>query len=507
MNTTIGEAGPREAAPDSSASSTQLRLFVEHAPVALAMLDRDVRYICASRRWMQDYGLEGREVRGLSHYEVFPETTDRWRAIHRLCLAGGVERCEEERFERADGSCIWLRWEVRPWRMPDGSVGGIVIFTEDISEQKQAEAAVDASEERFRAIFEQAAVGMAQVGLDGRWMRVNRKLCDIVGYERDQLMRLTFQDITHADDLKADLALADQLLAGRIDHYSIDKRYIRQGGEAIWIRLTGSLKRATSGEPEYFIAVVEDIDPRIQAEHKLRRLRSEMEEMLTLHVASQTAAAIAHELNQPLNAMTSYTEAMALMLRSGTPQPDKLARAIKGCEHQAKRAGGVVRELMQFLQHGETRTEAIDLHAVIKEALAIVQSNGYGPFTADLHLDLRMRMVQANRMQIEKVLVNLLRNALEAMATGGALDPAVTIGISTASEGGMAMVTVRDVGPGLNTEAMRRVFEPFFTTKQNGIGMGLAVSRALVEANGGRLWVDVLEGPGATFRFTLPLAR
>ena len=114
-----------------------LRLFVDYAPAALAMLDTDMRYLAVSRRWLQDFGLPGQSVLGRSHYEIFPEIPERWKDIHRRCLAGAVEQADEDPFERADGGIQWIKWEIRPWHEASGAVGGIVIFSEDITERKR----------------------------------------------------------------------------------------------------------------------------------------------------------------------------------------------------------------------------------------------------------------------------------------------------------------------------------------------------------------------------------
>ncbi|MDP3082437.1 MAG: PAS domain S-box protein [Rubrivivax sp.] len=150
----------------------------------------------------------------------------------------------------------------------------------DVTERKAAESALRDSEARFRATFEQAAVGVALVGLDGRWLRINQRLCDIVGYSAAELELLRYQDITHADDLGADLGLVQRLLAGEMNTYSLEKRYLRKSGEAVWIQLVVSLVRGDDGAPSYFISVVSDIDDRRRAEAALAQARSRLQGIL-----------------------------------------------------------------------------------------------------------------------------------------------------------------------------------------------------------------------------------
>jgi PAS domain S-box-containing protein len=166
---------------------------------------------------------------------------------------------------RKDGSRFWGAGLVMPLR-EDGRIGGVLRIVRDRTPERAAEERRRDAEERFRATFEQAAVGMAHVGLDGRWLRVNRKLCRILGYERDELLRLTFQDVTHPDDLAADLENLRALLAGEIDTFAMEKRYIRKDGAPVWIDLTVSLLRGAAGRPEHLVAVVEEIGRRKAAE-------------------------------------------------------------------------------------------------------------------------------------------------------------------------------------------------------------------------------------------------
>lgn len=242
------------------------QLLIAHAPAPLAVFDNQMRYVTASQRWLADYGLEGRNVVGVSHYDVFPEIPAHWRELHRRGLAGEILNSPGEPFVRADGKVQWVRWELRPWHMPDGTTGGIAMFTEDITARVEAEEAVRASEARFRATFEQAAVGIAHVALDGRWLIVNNRLCEILGYSRNELLERTFQELTHPDDLPPDLEKVASLLEGRASHYQMDKRYIRKDGAIAWATLTVALVRKADGSPDYFVSVVEDISEKRRAE-------------------------------------------------------------------------------------------------------------------------------------------------------------------------------------------------------------------------------------------------
>ena len=179
---------------------------------------------------------------------------------------------------RKDGEPFWNELYVSPVHDDEGRLTNFVGVQNDITERRRFEEILRESEERFRATFEHAAVGAAQVGIDGRWLRVNRRLCEIVGYTQEELLGMTFADVTHPDDLDADLEKAQQLLAGEIPTYSMEKRYIRKDGSVVWTNLTGSLVRGAVGEPRYFISVVEDISERkrIEEERDLLLVREQL---------------------------------------------------------------------------------------------------------------------------------------------------------------------------------------------------------------------------------------
>jgi PAS domain S-box-containing protein len=171
----------------------QLALFVEHAPAAIAMFDQEMRYLAVSRRWTSDFGLTGQSLLGRSHYEVFPEVSAAWKAIHRRCLAGATERAEEELFERTDGSQQWLRWEICPWRTAREEVGGIVIFSEDITERKKLERDILAISDREQSrIGHDLHDGLCQhlAGIEFRLLGLKQRLADRAAAEASELARL-----------------------------------------------------------------------------------------------------------------------------------------------------------------------------------------------------------------------------------------------------------------------------------------------------------------------------
>src|SRR5215470_8120910 len=166
-----------------------LRLFIKHTPAAIAMFDTDMRYLQVSDRFLTDYHLEGQDLIGRSHYEVFPDLPERWRQAHKRILAGAVERCEEDSYIASDGSTGWLQWESLPWRKADGEIGGLILFTQVITARKRAEEALRASEERFAKIFHLSPFRMGILRIrDGVVLEVNNAWTRETGFSRAEII-------------------------------------------------------------------------------------------------------------------------------------------------------------------------------------------------------------------------------------------------------------------------------------------------------------------------------
>jgi PAS domain S-box-containing protein len=250
----------------------QLALFVEHAPAGVAMFDDKMRCLAVSRRFLSDHELQDpAEVIGRSVYEIFQDLPPRWKEIHVRVLAGEELAQAEDFFPRQDGRMYWVRWSMKPWRNINGRIGGAMLFAEMVNEQVEAKRAVAESEARFRATFENAAVGIAHFDPDFGWLRVNEAACRILGYRAEELVTKSLEDINHPDDLRACLAQVERMRDREIDGFGMDKRYRRKDGTIVWIRLTNGCVRKSDGSIDYFVCMFEDISARKQAEEEVRK--------------------------------------------------------------------------------------------------------------------------------------------------------------------------------------------------------------------------------------------
>lgn len=403
------------------------------------------------------------------------------------------------------GKRRWFSMDVSPMKQ-NGQ--GAVITHADITARKQAEAELQVNEERLRLAKTVAGLGIFDHGIASGVDKWDERMREFWGFDPEEI--LTFHDFLagiHPADRAATQARLNQALdprgSGRCEaEFRVlnrtDGRLLHLAGNAWVYFIDGAAVRV--------IGTVKEITAQKHLEKQMRDRRSEMELLVSQQVAAHTAAAIAHELNQPLVALSAYSEAASRMLSGKPINTEKLARALDGAVKQAQRAGRSLHELIHFLSKGEVVTETIDLNGVILEGISLAAESGYSEFQRVIELEKDLRPVLANRLQIQKVMVVLLQNSVDAMREAGTKDTVISISVRTFSGSNMAHVTVHDTGPGVAPEVVHRIFEPFFTTKPEGVGLGLAISRALVQAQGGQLWVEVDTGPGATFHFTLPFA-
>ena len=279
----------------------------------------------------------------------------------------------------------------------------------------------------------------------------------------------------------------------------------RRDGNTFPMELT--VGEAWFGESRAFIGFIHDITQQQEAESRFHELQAELAHVGRLSEMSTLASSLAHELNQPLTAIASFCEGAANLLE-GEPDPDDLTmgrEALRDAAAECVRAGQIVRRMRDFISHGESKTGVESLSRVIAEAnaLALVGSREQA-IEVDISLDPNADDVFVDRIQIQQVLVNLIRNAIDAMCDSRTRRLTIS---TTADRPGFVRVSVEDTGSGISTEIAPQLFQPFVTSKQTGMGIGLSICRTIIEAHGGRIWLEPGSEGGTTFHLTLPRAE
>lgn len=370
---------------------------------------------------------------------------------------------------------------------------------------RQSQTELEKSLDRYVDLCDSAPFGYLTLSSIGAITEINLTGAALLGACRSDLLHRPFAAFvvsTHGDAWQEFFARA--LRSSETQTCDLELP-LRRGDDPVFqVALVCRLAKTPNSESMLRIAFW-DISVQKQAAKEVHEPRREMARLVNQQVAVHTASAIAHELNQPLVAISAYSEAALCMLLGGASDREKLTHALEGAVEQAQRAGRIVHELVTFLRQGETRRERVDVNDAVREALAIV-AECYSEFHPVLDLQRDLAPALANGLQVKKVLLNLVHNGIEAMREAGVPNGEATITVRTEAVAGMARVVVRDCGPGLGATVAPHIFGPGFSTKATGMGFGLAVSRVLVEAHGGQLWADLESGPGATFFFTLPFA-
>lgn len=374
-------------------------------------------------------------------------------------------------------------------------------------ERRQPDEKLRLSEERFRNYFNLGLVGGALTSPDKGLLEVNDELCRILGYERDELLKKNWAEITHPDDLAADFAQFERVLAGEIDGYALDKRLLRKDGAACDTIMAVRAVRRAGGAVDYFVGLVQDMTARKPAEESRQRLQADRAHVARVLTMGEMASSIAHEINQPLAAIAANASACARWLGMEPANIPEASAAAARIAREAHHAGQVMARIRAFVQRREIHCSPLDLAEVAREALGMadteVRRQGVlMSFSAAAQLP----GIVGDRVHLQQVILNLLKNAVEAMAPLAEREKtlAVTVSAYGADKVGLA---VSDCGVGLHVGMRERIFDAFYTTKAGGMGMGLAISRSIIEAHGGRLWASANQGPGAVFQFALPAGR
>src|SRR2546427_4538408 len=405
---------------------------------------------------------------------------------------------------RPDGSMNWVSVNTGFLRRPgDTDWYGVVSTIGDITKQRNAELALSASEALYRQTFELATAGIAHIDLSGRFVSVNRRLCEILGYTEKELIGRPVKEISHPED--RDLADSQRMRVRSGDRPSVrfEKRYIRKGGQIVWVDLAVALARDAQGHPQYEIALFDDITARKAAEAALRGAHEELKRSNA--ELEQFAYVASHDLQEPLRMVSSYTQ--LLMRRYGDKLDGDAREFTAFIVDGATRMKQLIEDLLAYSRVGtrDKNFKPVDSESSLKRALtnlrAAIQDSG-ATVTQD-----KLPSIPCDEVQLAQLFQNLIGNALKSRRPDAA--PAVHVG--AADRGAEWEFTVRDNGIGIEPQYFERIFMVFQRLHDKGeypgTGIGLAIVKKVVERHGGRIWVQSQLGAGTTFHFTMPKER
>jgi PAS domain S-box-containing protein len=484
-------------------SEARFRRTFEFAGSGMAHIGMDRRFIRVNRRLCNILGYREEEMlkltgRQISHPDDLDIINEQRPALH----AGEISAVRlEKRYLRKDGAVVWVKFSMTVERDADGKPLYEIAVYDDITVQRDTEARLKESEARFRQTFELAASGICHV-VDGRFVRVNRSLCEILGYRERELLGRHVKEVSHPEDRDVTDADLARIRAGELDQARFEKRYLRRDGSVVWCDLAIAQVRDVFGMPLYEIAVFDDITERkkseaaLQAAHEeLKRSNAELEQFA--YVAS-------HDLQEPLRMVASYTQLLGRRYEARLDQDARefMSYIVDG----ATRMKQLIEDLLAYSRVGTKGQEfkPVALEAPLRRALFNLRA-GIEEAGAAVTYD-PLPTVLGDEVQLGQLLQNLVGNALKFRS--GSV-PRIHLGVTNSPQ--EWTIEVRDNGIGIEPQYFERIFMVFQRLHNKGeypgTGIGLAICKKVVERHGGRIWVESrpAQGPnqGSNFHFTL----
>ena len=532
----------REAEQALRESEQRYRALIEVSPQMVWMARADGSNIFWNQWWYDYTGLTRAESEGVGWVKaVHPEHRDRTVDLWRQAVASGGEWNYEAPLRRADGQYRWHFGRGLPIRDADGRIVRWMGIGIDTHDRREAEEALRESEQRYRNIFEKVGVAIVEEDFSGVMARLGdlkaRGVQDFRRYlaEHPELARETFASIKVTDANEAAVALfgaaskqeffdalprlatrevkaawVAQLIAVAEGRRSVEEVVLTTiGGETVHTLVALVLPPESSGYRSVLVTVV-DLSERKRAEQALNHAQSALAHMTRVTTLGELTASIAHEVNQPLAAIVNNASACLSLLSHGRADVEELRAALADINSDAERASAVIERVRAMAKRSAPDRIPVRVTDLVHEVVALTRAESATRRVA-IRTDVPAELpaVLGDRVQLQQVLLNLVINAMDAMS--GADDPERSLDVRGRTDGldGSPTVTisVEDRGVGLQPEELDRLFEPFYTTKPHGMGLGLAISRSIIEAHGGRLWGESQRGRGAVFSFRLPAAE
>jgi PAS domain S-box-containing protein len=487
-------------------TAEELKVFFDMIPsiVWWALPDGSVEY--QNQQWLDYTGLTVGQTKGWGwtvsiHPDDLPGLMDKWRAI----LAAAKPAEMECRLRRFDGEYNWFLFRVTPLRDEQGRIVKWYGANTDIEDRKQVENALRRSKAYLAEAERLSHTGSwaydIASGVPVYW---SPERCHISKFNQDKgHPTLEEYRALHAPEDWEKLMEAFRRAIREKRDFETDSREVLADGSVKYLHIVGHPVLDASGAVVELVGSTMDMTERRRTEEALHKAQAHLSHVTRLTMMGELAASIAHEVNQPLAAVVANANACLRWLDREPPDLEEARAAVRRIVRDGNRGSEVIAKIRALLKKEPLTSLRLNINDVIREIITLIQANLRG---ATLRLELmdKLPQVSADRIQLQQVLLNLITNAMEAMKTVTARQRVLCI-CTRVNDAHAVEVTVQDSGVGLAQERLGQLFEPFHTTKPHGLGLGLAISRSIVEAHGGRLWAEPNPGPGAMFRFTLPI--
>jgi PAS domain S-box-containing protein len=484
----------------------ELRLGIDTIPALVWSTQPDGSLDFINQRW-QEIGLSLDDLRGsewaaVIHPHERAAVVDKWRTA----VEAGTPYENIERVRRADGEYRWFLSRAAPLRDELGKIVKWYGADTDIEDRMRAEAALRRSEAYLAEAQRLSRTGSFGWNVSSGEIFWSDESFRIFGYDKalsatvDMVLRRV-----HPEELALVQRTIDRASRDGKD-FDLEHRLLMPDGSVRTVHLVAHAVRDEAGQLEFNGALM-DVTASKRAEEELHKAQADLAHVTRVTTLGELTTSIAHEVNQPLAAVAANAEACLRWLDRGTPDLDEARRTVEWIIKDSNRAGEVIRRVRALSSRTETQKAPLDVNGVVNEVIALLRRELFS-HRVSLRMELApaLPVVQADRVQLQQVIINLLMNGMEAMAP--VTDrPREMVIQSHQDEAHQVLVSVKDCGIGISADNADQLFNAFFTTKPSGMGMGLSICRSIIEAHGGRLSASGNVGPGATFQFALPTYR
>jgi PAS domain S-box-containing protein len=488
-------------------SEVRFRTMADTAPVLIWMAGTDKLCIYFNKGWLDFTGRSLEQELGNGWTErVHPEDLPE-------CLKHYVESFDarrpftmEYRLRRHDGEYRWISDTGVPRYDPERNFLGYIGSCVDLTERKRAEQALKESEHRFRQVAETAGEFIWEVDAEGLYTYASPTVEKILGYTPEELVgKKHFYDLFVPSVREELMATASRVNAARQSFRDFPNPNVSKSGKIVYLETSGAPVLDPAGNLTGYRGAAADVTGRKQSELELGQQRNELAHLSRVSTMGVLTSSLAHELNQPLTAILSNAQAGSRFLSAPTPDLAEVRGALEDIAQDAKRAGEVIRQMRALVRKDEPHLEPLDLNRVISDVVRLLHSDMLvRKVQIALELAPKLRPASGDNAQLQQVMLNLVLNAFDAMKD--VPEGKRTVILRTRQlDAASIQVEVSDVGTGISPDQLVNLFEPFRSSKREGLGLGLSISRSIVEAHQGRIWAENNPDHGAIFYFTLPV--